>query len=311
MKDDVDQQGCRCMWRKYRALFASIAVVAAIAVAAVVTRSHRGAEPEAQAERASPQAPTTAAGGVSPGASTTSPPTTIAATMRRPLGPKAYQIARTGDVRPVGDALAHVEALLSRSRSGDASATHEIYLTVLQCKTFMSDEADDLAASATAIGAGAAFLNKSERLLNECASLAATPSLYGTDWLATAAEQGSAEAMLIYSSYPNEAVGTYDDLIAHPEKADAWKGRAVSYLDALVRDGNIDAVAELARAYGNGGAVERDPVAAYAYNLAAQRVDPAFVAAPVMRSLEGELSAAQRTTAARMAGRIYGSCCVR
>ncbi|KAF1013501.1 MAG: hypothetical protein GAK31_03650 [Stenotrophomonas maltophilia] len=103
------------------------------------------------------------------------------------LGGKAYQVFRGHEVRPPGNALAYVQQLATRSARGDATATYEIYLTVNECRTFASDRGDQLADSAQALGAGGPFLQKSERLLQECESLLLDRDVFQDDWLTRAA----------------------------------------------------------------------------------------------------------------------------
>ena len=228
----------------------------------------------------------------------------------RAVGPKAYELSRQGSHRPPGDARAYVQQLLPRSEAGDGTASYEIYLTVLECRTFTSDRVDQLAQSAALVGAEKAFLERSERLLRECGALVLDRDLYPGNWLEKAALQGSVEGQLGYARSPKDVLGTYADILADPERAVAWKHTAGQYLETLARSGIIDAVAELARDYEHGGIVPRDPVAAYAYNLALQQVNPNYVSPLVMQSLDAELSADQRARARLLANTLHGACCV-
>ncbi|CAH0064131.1 hypothetical protein [Stenotrophomonas geniculata] len=226
------------------------------------------------------------------------------------LGPKAYEIIRGREFRPPGDALAHVKQLIQRSESGDATATYEIYLTIDQCRTFTSDRADELADSASSLGSGGWFLERSERLLKECESLVLDQKIYQADWLSKAAAMGSQEAMLAYSVSPQEVIGSLDDVIHDPEKLAQWKENSSRYLNEMASQGNIAALGSLKRAYTYGRTRDRDPVAATAYTRVLSRINPRLYTNDDVIKAESDLSSRERADALALSEEIFRNCCV-
>lgn len=229
----------------------------------------------------------------------------------QPLGTKAYQLFRGYEIRPPGDARAHVQQLAARSARGEADATYQIYLTVDECRTFISDRVDQLIDTARSLGAGGAFLQKSERLLQECESLVLDRDLFRRDWLRRAAAQGSQEAMVLYATSPEEALGTLQDAIKDPEQVLAWKQTATAYLKDLASQGNVAALSALSTAYEFGRIVDADPMAAYAYERALQRVNPDFVSAETLKALEEQLPAGGLARANALSDTVYENCCIK
>lgn len=228
----------------------------------------------------------------------------------KPLGPKAYEIIRGREFRPPGDALAHVKQLIQRSEQGDATATYEIYLTINQCQTFTSDQADELADSATSLGSGGWFLERSERLLKECESLVLDQDIYRADWLSKAAAMGSQEAMLAYAVSPQEVIGSLDDAIHDPEKLAQWKENSAKYLDEIASQGNFAALGSLKRAYTYGRTRDKNPVAAVAYTRVLNRINPRLYSNDDVVKAEGDLTSRQRAEALAMSEEIFQNCCI-
>lgn len=155
----------------------------------------------------------------------------------------------------------------------------------------------------------ATALTKTERKLMECTSLAGIDSLWNQPWLSLAAEQGSIEAKLFYATDVDAVLGGPSERLAHPEKITAWKERAKAYLEEAAGTGNLDAIAQLSSVYDNGILVERSAEAAYAYALAANRIDPNAYRDTLLRLMEKELSMKQRETARAQSLHVYASCC--
>jgi len=227
----------------------------------------------------------------------------------RHVGVSAYQIVRTHPVRPPGDALAHVEALIRRSERGDANATYEIHLAISECRTLISDRADHLADSAQRVGAGRQFLEKAERVLRECELLVLNKAVYEVDWLTEAAAQGSQEAMVLYAGSPLAVFGTLERAVRDPQKIADWRRNASGYLSDLARQGNVAALGALADEYRYGRVVDADPVSAYAYSRALQRLNPHFVSTEMMKELEGQLAQGELIRANALSDGIYDNCC--
>lgn len=226
------------------------------------------------------------------------------------VGPKAYEIVRGNEFRPPGDALAHVKQLMLRSDAGDATATYEIYRTIEQCQTFISDRADKLADSATSVGSGNWFLERSERILKECEALALDQGIYHADWLSKAAAMGSQEAMRAYSRSPEKVIGSLDDAIRDPAALEAWKDTATGYLRELEAQGNVNVISDMAMAYTYGGIVPADPVAALAYTRVLNRIDPRFATTDDIANHEKNLSTQQKEQARLSSNEIFKNCCI-
>ncbi|MGB5954116.1 hypothetical protein [Pseudomonas sp.] len=225
-------------------------------------------------------------------------------------GPKAYEIIRGHEFRPPGDALTHVKQLMQRSESGDANATYEIYLTINQCQTFTSDQADDLAESATRLGSGSWFLERSERILKECESLVLDQDIYQADWISKAAAMGSQEAMLTYAESPQQVIGSLDNVIHDPEKLTQWKENSWRYLNQMANQGNVAALGNLRRAYTYGRTLNKDPVAALAYARVLNRINPQLSSSENLTEAESTLTGKQRSKALAMSEDIFQKCCV-
>lgn len=209
------------------------------------------------------------------------------------LGDKTFQLIRTGPVRAAGDAREFVLSRVPASQRGDAVATYEIYLAVLDCKAAGSPaELQNLDAMRPASPDPGA-LARIERRLEECGSLLTDPSLMGERWLERAAEQGSVEAMLMYAVDTESIIGNRANFIREPERVIEWKRNAMHYLDRAASLGSVDALLGLAHASEYGVIVKPDPVQAYAYYLAAAQVSPEFAWNESLASYASELSAEQ------------------
>jgi len=226
------------------------------------------------------------------------------------LGPKAFELTRHHEFRPIGDALTHIKQLMLRSESGDATATYEIHRTIEQCRTFTSDRADTLADSASRIGSEGWFLAKSERILKECESLVLDQDIYNSEWLPRAAAMGSHEAMRAYALSPENAIGSPGDADGDPANLDQWKDTAVGYLQELAAQGNATALGDLATAYTYGGIVDADPVLALAYTRALNRIDTRFAKATDIADQELTLSSEDRIKAQLLSNEIFKNCCI-
>ncbi|TFZ46839.1 hypothetical protein E5C33_04135 [Stenotrophomonas maltophilia] len=300
-------------------LIGFVTLAAALAAAAVAVSSYRQQETAdttpRESDRSGSREGTSAYAKPLPASSATAAQTLerdnkIPRGSYKAVGPKAYEIVRGNEFRPPGDALAHVKQLMLRSESGDATATYEIYRTVEQCQTFISDRADNLADSAASVGSGNWFLERSERILKECESLALDQDIYHADWLSKAAAMGSQEAMRAYSLSPEKAIGSLDDAIRDPAKLEAWKETATGYLRELEAQGNVNVISDMAMAYTYGGIVPADPVAALAYTRVLNRLDPRFATTNDIATREKNLSSQQKENARLSSNEIFKNCCI-
>lgn len=229
----------------------------------------------------------------------------------KPMGSKAYEIIRGNRIRPPGDALTHARQLIDRSRSGDANAAYDVYLTVRECQTFASQHADELADSARSVGKEGQFLQRSERMLKECESLILDKDIYEADWLSTAAAMGSQSAMRTYANSPEDVLGSLDKAVGDPDKVAEWRRNAQQYLTDLSSQGNVSALWDLASAYTYGGVVDADPVMAAAYSRVVNRVNSSFITPDQVSEIERRLSAKELMRVKSASDEIYNKCCVK
>lgn len=224
------------------------------------------------------------------------------------LGARSYQISRVGDIRPPGDALAYVNERLAMSESGDALATFDIYLTVMDCRSQLGKSTQGPAG----VGkppVGMVELQSMQRRLQECGELYGDAGFMEGKWLALAAQQGSIEAKLYYTVDTATVLGDPFERLNNPESIIAWKENAATYLHEVAATGNLDAVLRLSDAYDRGLIVQKNREMAYAYALAANRIQPGLSAPITTRDLEEGLSIKQRESAVALSRQIYSSCC--
>ena len=225
------------------------------------------------------------------------------------LGARSYQFARVGDIRPPGDALVYVKERLAMSDSGDGLATFDIYLTVMDCKSQLSKSTHGPGGVGTPPPLGMVELQTMERKLRECSELYGDAGLMEGKWLARAAQQGSIEAKLYYTVDTATVLGSPLDRLNDPESIIVWKENAATYLHDVAATGNLDAILRLSNLYERGFIVQKNGEMAYAYALAANRIQPGLSWPLTMRGLEEELSIKQRESAVALARQIYWSCC--
>lgn len=224
------------------------------------------------------------------------------------IGARAYQIARVGDIRPPGDALAYVKERLAMSDIGDGLATLEIYLTVMDCRSQLVKSTHGPGGIGTP-PLGMVDLQAMERKLHECNELFGDAVFMEGNWLTRAAQQGSIEAKLYYTIDTATVLGSPFERLSNPESMMDWKENAATYLHDVAATGNLDAVLRLSDAYDRGLIVQKNREMAYAYALAANRIQPGLSGPIAMRELEEGLSMKQRESAVTLSRQIYSSCC--
>ncbi|MBH1633570.1 sel1 repeat family protein [Stenotrophomonas maltophilia] len=214
-------------------------------------------------------------------------------------GNKGFSIARTGPLRPPGNALEFVRSLIPASNSGNSVATFRIFLATLDCKRMLIggviqvDERDDAATK-----------------LTECESLLTETSIADKDWLTKAAEQGSVEAMVMYPINPDYTLpGGPREYLKDPEAVQKWREKSRQFLEQAASLGSQDALLSLSSAYGAGVVVEKNPVREMAYALAAQQVHPIPGFQEAYQPLRSSLSAPQIEQSEILARTIYQQCC--
>lgn len=195
------------------------------------------------------------------------------------------------------------------SDSGDGLATFDIYLTVMDCKSQLGKSTHGPGDVGTPLPLGMVELQTMERKLRECSELYSDAGFMEGKWLARAAQQGSIEAKLYYTIDTATVLGDPFERLNNPESIIAWKENAATYLHDVAATGNLDAVLRLSDAYDRGLIVQKNREMAYAYALAANRIQPGLSAPITMRDLEEGLSIKQRESAIALSRRIYSSCC--
>lgn len=210
----------------------------------------------------------------------------------------AFSISRSGPMRPAGDALTYVRSLEDASRRGDAVATYKVFLATLDCANTLKRtppagvENGDIA-----------------QPLAECEGLLSDESIVKTDWLSLAAEQGSVEAKLMYPVNPEYTLGDAQEYLRSPERVMEWKQRSMRYLDEAASIGSQDALLSLSRAYENGVITRKDPILAYAYAAAAERVSPVPYLAEGLEQLKSAVPAKDVRQADLLIEKIASNCC--
>lgn len=214
------------------------------------------------------------------------------------LGNGAFRISRSGPLRPAGDALTYVRSLEDASKRGDAVATYKVFLATLDCantlkRTPPADvENGDIAQS-----------------LAECEGLLSDEDVAKTDWLSLAAEQGGIEAKLMYPVNPEYTLGDAQAFLKNPERVMEWKQRSMRYLDEAASNGSQDALLALSGAYENGVITRKDPMLAYAYAAAAERVSPVPYLPEGLEQMKSALPAKDVRQADLLIEKITSTCC--
>ncbi|WP_102944970.1 hypothetical protein [Stenotrophomonas sp. VV52] len=224
------------------------------------------------------------------------------------IGERTYYVSRM-EIRPPGDALAHVVPLRTLSQKGDAIATHQIHLAVTDCKDNFAAGANPKTTPGASASQRLSQFASIERKLTECATLLKDNELMTTNWLSLAAEQGSIEARLFYSIDTESVLGDPRARLADPQAAVVWRENALSYLKEVAGTGSLDALAALSNAYGQGVIVPQDPQLSYAYALVSNRIKHDAYRADLVRSMEKGLSIKQRESAEALSHQIHQSCC--
>ena len=204
---------------------------------------------------------------------------------------KAFTMFRTAELRPAGDPNEWIQSLIPLSESGDANASYEIYLAILDCQQYIRDSSEKELAFAKSIGASPAYIETMARKLKECEVLDPRFFTAGGDWLKKAADQGSIEAQVAYANNPDAVIGP--EAKNDSEEAADWRRNAESYLNEAMRKGSVDAISGLSNLYLSGVAGTKDPAMAYAMQLALKRINPAYASDKYIDAIGRQLSDAQ------------------
>lgn len=226
------------------------------------------------------------------------------------IGPKATRL--TGSVFPPGgSAVRLIQDTGDMALNGDSQAALLIFVKIQQCLEALRDQGNDevLMRNAQTLGGIDNAIIRQQQLAEDCQGL--SPGLYENrgKWLEASASSGNVVAQLLYAADPEAVIGTPARMLQHPEKLIAYKSQAMNYLLMAASHGSLDAVSQLGRAYSNGILVERQPVRAYAYFLAAAKADPSIPLDPRTEELKLSLSDIQRNESTLIARSIYRECC--
>ncbi|HEY5803415.1 MAG TPA: hypothetical protein VIT90_06985 [Lysobacter sp.] len=220
----------------------------------------------------------------------------------RSLGGRAYSIDQSFEARP-DDAEAVISSLLPLAEAGSEAAAYEIYLKVASCRTEL-----ELAHRA------ARDTNLDALIPRECLSVPIEQwKNYMSRWLEASADRGFVPAQLTYAADPNAILGDGADMLGNPGGVLRYRQQAMNYLHQAASTGNVEALQKLARSYANGILTERDPVSAYAFQIAASKASKSIVPPELSDALKAkyatDLSATEIQRATRQGSKIYEDCC--
>ena len=215
-------------------------------------------------------------------------------------GNRGFNVVRTGPLRPEGDALAYVQSLLPASRSGNANATFNIFLAALDCRRAYTGSLD---------GSEAGQMSLED--LKECETLLSDKELLDMDWLTEAAEQGSIEAMTMYSINPDYVLpGGPQSYLSDPEAVQRWKSNAKMYLEKAALSGSQDAFIAISNGYSNGVIYEYNPISELGYAMAAEKINPIPGFEEAYRPMAKSLSPTQLRQSESLSEALYKQCCM-
>lgn len=234
-----------------------------------------------------------------------------ASTLQTETG-RAFSLARNEPMRPPGNAMSYVEGMLPASRSGNAVASYEIFLAILDCGNSLRYEGQEYEPvnSRKDPSLSGNEHDEARQNLADCENLLTNPSFQSADWLTLAAKQGSVEAMLMYSVNPEHVLGPRQDDALQPALAEKWKLDSISYLEQAASLGNVEALYRLSDAYSNDVLAEPDPVEAYAYRSALSKSTGRPLEEWEIRKFQGPLSPAQIPQAQARSNQIVMNCCI-
>ena len=234
----------------------------------------------------------------------------IYSTSVKQVGAKAAWL--TGSLAPPGgEATAILRSHKRAAMAGDSHAALLVYLKLRDCLRAASEYHDDDAALRDAVTLGSVdeAIARQESQARDCKDV--TPAQYAERgaWLERSAEQGNVMAQLLYASDPEATVGSPPMMLRNPERLVAYKSKAMTYLQRAARQGSLNALAQLSRAYMHGILVPADPVLAHAYQQAVTRADPSSPPDPDIAKTGRVFSDQQRSASDELARRIYRDCC--
>ncbi|KRG40714.1 hypothetical protein ARC20_12905 [Stenotrophomonas panacihumi] len=208
------------------------------------------------------------------------------------------------------------ESLASRAQAGDSQAASQLYLVLSRCNHLARDTSidwrpeymdpallDRLGMSEAQLLAGLEWnaLASEAAELEDCQNIPADRLRQASTWLERAAREGDPYARLVYADSVQDLVGGPREMLAAPEKVAQFRRDAITYLQAVAATGSPEAMARLAAAYSSGVLVERDPLLAHAYEIAAAAAAGSAIPAS---AVETELSSQELARARTLAREI-------
>lgn len=246
--------------------------------------------------------PTTAQESTNPADAKTVSAHSLPNNVRRELG-KSFTFIRGPELRPPGDPRVWIDSLKGAAERGDAEASYSIYLALMDCEMYLKASSPEELQQSKSLGVAPQYEQTVLRKLTECASLDASEMNQIGVWLTKAASQGSIEAQVAYATSPNRILGTEPD--EKSEQFREWQGNAIAYLHEATLKGSIDALANLSNSYMAGVITLRDPIRAYASQLALNEINPNFSSEYYRREIAKELSPAQIHKAQELSKKFF------
>jgi hypothetical protein len=127
--------------------------------------------------------------------------------------------------------------------------------------------------------------------------------------LSRAAAGGNLRAQLSYFAVVGRKYESAADVASNLHEFSEFRTRAAGYLVQAANSGSVDAMVTLAAAYEDGIIVDRNPVAAYTYWLAAQQSGLRQSVEPALARLRQSISQSEASSAEATARRISSACC--
>lgn len=147
-------------------------------------------------------------------------------------------------------------------------------------------------------------LDQTEMELKACENLPSGAIKEAGKWLTRAAEGGDEYSQLLFFSYQHYVVDRSSDVQQAQDQIETFHRDSIRYLKGLAESGSTEAMYSLSAAYDLGTSAPRDPSLAYAFRLAAERIEPVRGAQQVLALMEKGLSPEERLRAEREAHEI-------
>lgn len=237
------------------------------------------------------------------------------------VGPfDTYALAAVADINSK-----NYRSTASSADNGDATASYLMYLLFATCASSPQTQAQldyelEKIAREGQVFNDAAYVAGRAQVAREsyekCQDLAPDLSteemiLEALDWLTISAEQGHLFAQIAYYNLARGLIDAGIDVFKHPEVLVDYRLRSARYLQVSLESGHPEAFSTMARALMEGVVFDRDPVASYAYFIAAEKANNGAIDQSVqhLESLEAELSLSEETRARNEGIRICRELC--